>query len=203
MYEKPASTAVALRSDLIQRRWSPRAFSGAPIDKDALVRVFEAARWASSRSNTQPWRFIVAAKGADGDTAEFDRMHECVMGGNQKWSKNASAYIAVLADLQTKGEEQPNHGYLYDVGLAVSQMVLEALANDLVVHQMAGIYKDKVSETYGVPESHAVVCILAVGGMGNKDDLEEPFYTREINPRDRKPLTDLVFGGAFGQAADL
>lgn len=197
MYEKPAITEHPIH-DLIQRRWSPRAFSGAPIDDATLAKLFEAARWASSRFNSQPWRFIVARRE---NSAEFDTLFNCLLPGNQKWAGNASALIAVVASLKGRPDSDPNPAFMYDVGLAVGQLVIEAMANNLFVHQMAGIDRDKIVDVYGVPEAHNVVCCLAVGEMGDIDALEPPFDEREVAARERKPLSEFVFSGSWGNPA--
>lgn len=199
MYEKPAVTAQPIH-DLIQRRWSPRAFSGEPIAKETLTQIFEAARWASSRFNSQPWRFIVAT---NDDSAEFDRMHDCLMDGNKPWAKDASALVAVVASLKGRPESKPNPAMMYDVGLSVSQLVIEAMHNDLYVHQMAGIHRDKIKAAYDVPDAHNIVCVLAIGPMGDKDALPDALNQRETAPRARKPLDEIVFSGAWGSGAGL
>ena len=197
--EKPAVTSAPIH-ELIQNRWSPRAFNGANLSKETLTKLFEAARWASSRFNSQPWRFIVAT---NDNAEEFAKMHGCLMGGNQPWTKDASALVAVIASLKGKPDSDPNPAFMYDVGLAVGQMVIEAMANGVYVHQMAGIERDKIKAEYNVPDGHAIVCCLAIGEMGDADALPEPYDTREKAPRERKPLGEFVFSGDWGNSAGL
>lgn len=199
MKNKPAVTANPL-NELIQKRWSPRAFNGASISQETLTNLFEAARWASSRFNSQPWRFIVAT---NDDVAEFEKLVGCLNEGNQQWASKASAIVAVIALLKSRPESDPSPALMYDVGLAVGQLVIEAMANDLYVHQMAGIQRDKIKETYHVPEAHAIICCLAIGEMGDASDLSETLQQREAAPRERKPLSDIVFSGDWGQSADI
>lgn len=194
MYEKPAITSTPIH-DLIQRRWSPRAFTGEAVDRETMTKLLEAARWASSRFNSQPWRFIIATQD---DPAGFQTLFNCLMVGNQKWAHKAGALIAVVANLISRPGADPNPAMHYDVGLAVGQLVIEAMANDLHVHQMAGIERAKIVETYGVPEGHAVICCLAIGKMGDKEELEDPFDAREVAPRERKTLDEIAFSGSWG-----
>lgn len=199
MQNKPAKTAKPL-NELIQQRWSPRAFNGAPIAKETIVKLFEAARWAASRFNSQPWRFIVAT---NDEVAEFEKLVGCLNEGNQQWASKSSAIVAVVASLKSRPEADPNPALMYDVGLAVGQLVIEAMANGLYVHQMAGIQRDKIKETYHVPEAHAIICCLAIGEMGDAANLSETLQQREAAPRERKPLSDFVFTGDWGQSADI
>ncbi len=197
--EKPANTAVPIH-ELLQQRWSPRAFNGQSLSKEILTKLFEAARWASSRFNSQPWRFIVAT---NDDAEGFEKLHSYLMAGNQPWAKDASALITVVASLKGKPDSDPNPEFMYDVGLAVGQMVIEAMANGVYVHQMAGIERDKIKELYHVPDGHAIICCLAVGEMGDAGALPEPYNAPEIAPRERKPLSEFVFRGDWGNSAGL
>ena len=197
--QKPAITAVSI-NDLIQNRWSPRAFSGAPISKETLTKLFEAARWASSRFNLQPWRFIVAS---NDDAEAFEKLASCLFERNYEWASQSSAIVAVVASLKRKPDSDPNPALMYDVGLAVGQMVIEAMSNGLYVHQMAGIDRDKIKERYSVPDAHEIICCLAIGEMGDVANLSEFQRDREGAPRERKPLSELVFSGEWGQAAEL
>ncbi len=194
--EKPAITSQPIHT-LIQQRWSPRALSGEPIERATLQKLLEAARWAPSRNNLQPWRFIVAAKT---DEAEFKRMFECLLPGNQKWAHNASALITVVASLVGNPSKPPTQAFLYDTGLAVGQLVIEAMANDIYAHQMAGIDREKIMATYSIPENHEVICTIALGTMGDAATLVPPFDEREVAARERKPLDEIAFSGAWGAA---
>lgn len=160
-----------------------------------MIKLLEAARWSASRNNTQPWRFIVAMRD---DEAEFEKMFNCLLPGNQKWAHNAGAFVAVVASLIGKPSKPPTQAFLYDTGLAVGQMVVEAMANDLYAHQMAGIDRAKVAETYHIPENHEVICIIALGTMGDIETLVAPFDERERAPRQRKPLDEIAFSGDWG-----
>ena len=197
--QKSAITAVPVH-ELIQERWSPRAFNGAPISKETLTKLFEAARWASSRFNSQPWRFIVAS---NDDAEAFEKLASCLFDGNYAWASKSSAIVAVIASLKGKPDSDPNPAFMYDVGLAVGQLVLEATANDLVVHQMAGIDRGKIKERFNVPDDHAIICCLAIGEIGEAANLSETLQEREAAPRARKPLSEFVFSGDWNQAADL
>jgi nitroreductase len=194
--EKPAITSQPIHH-LIQRRWSPRALSGEPIERETLTKLLEAARWAASRNNLQPWRFIVAT---NDNKVEFARLFDCLLPGNQKWAHSASALVAVVASLVGNPDRPPTQAFLYDTGLAVGQMVIEAQANGIYAHQMAGIDREKIFATYNIPENHEVVCVIALGTMGDVDTLVEPFNEREVAPRERKPLSEIAFSGRWGEA---
>lgn len=188
----------------IADRWSPRAFSPQPVEREKLLSVLEAARWAASSYNEQPWRFIVAAKD---DPAEFSRVLSCFREGNQGWAKSAPVVMLVLAKKTFSGGSKPgsnaNKHALYDTGAAVAQLSLQATALDLRVHQMAGILPDVSREVFDVPEDFEVVAGIALGYVGELSQLPEDLQAKEQGERKRKPLTEFVFGGAFGQAAAL
>lgn len=186
--------------ELLQQRWSPRAFTGVGIDDATLVKILEAGRWAASAFNDQPWRYIVAKRQ---DEAEFGRMASCLGGFNQKWAPNADVLIAVTAfeKRNDDGTVQPMNWY--NVGLSVSQMVMEATNNGLHCHQMAGIDRPKVVAEYGVPSEYAPICIMAIGHVGSADDLPEPLNEREGAVRERLALGDIAFSGKWDNAVSL
>lgn len=193
MLQKPAKTAVSIHS-LLQERWSPRAFSGEPIADETLLRLLEAARWAPSSSNVQPWRFLVAKRE---DEVAFATMLDCLMRGNQPWAAAAGVLVLVTAVVRdaAEGALQPVH--YYNAGLAVAQMVVEAGANGLVAHQMGGIHKDKIREVYGLPPEVDPIVVVAMGTMGDPEALAEPLREREYGERVRKPLGEVVFNGRW------
>ena len=184
--------------DLITKRWSPRAFADRPVEQEKLLSVLEAARWASSSNNRQPWRFVVTQRGE----ASFDTLLGCLREGNVGWAQHAPVLILSLAEKEfpAKGDKpaRENRHALHDVGAAVNTLILQATALDLYVHQMAGFYPEKTVEAFGIPEEFEPVAVLALGYLGNPDDLSEPLRERELVKRSRKPLGELVFGGSFG-----
>ncbi len=198
--KKPADANHPIH-DLIRERWSPRAFADKPVAKETLLSVLEAARWAASSNNGQPWAFIVATKE---DAAEHQRLVDCLMPGNQGWAINAPVLMLSFARKNWEGEDRANRTAQHNVGLAAGTLTLQAEAEGLVVHQMAGIDVDKIRETYDVPEVYDPMAAIALGYQGEVEDLDsETFREREVAPRVRKPLPEFVFGGKFGTSSAL
>ena len=198
--KKPADANHPIH-DLIRERWSPRAFAAKPVAKETLLSVLEAARWAASSNNGQPWAFIVATKE---DAAEHQRLVDCLMPGNQGWAINAPVLMLSFARTEWETEARPNRTAQHDVGLAAGTLTLQAEAEGLVVHQMAGIDVSKIREVYDVPEVYDPMAAIALGYQGEVDDLaSETFREREVAPRVRKPLPEFVFRGKFGSASPL
>ncbi len=198
--KKPADADHPIH-DLIRNRWSPRAFAGKPVAKETLLRVLEAARWAASSNNGQPWAFILATRE---DAAEHQRIVDCLMPGNQGWARNAPVLMLTFARTKWEGEDRLNRTAQHDLGLAAATLTLQAEAEGLVVHQMAGIEIGKIRETYDVPAVYEPVSAIAIGFQGEVDDLDsETFREREVTPRVRKTLPEFVFSGKFGASSAL
>jgi len=197
--EKPAETQYPIH-DLLRRRWSPRAFSDRRVDPAIMRSLLEAARWAPSSYNEQPWSFIVATKD---DTAEFSRLLSCLVEGNIQWAQHAPVLMVSVARLSFEDDGKPNRHAFHDVGLAVANLIVQATALGLVVHQMAGIFPDKIRELYGIPEGYEAVAGIALGYPGDPQSLPEGLRKRELAPRERKPLTEFVFSGSWGQTSPL
>jgi nitroreductase len=197
--EKPAETSCPLH-DPIQRRWSPRAFADRPVEKDSLKCLFEAARWASSCFNEQPWQFIVATKDAQKD---YECMLSCLVEGNQAWAKLAPVLMLTVAKSTFEHNGKGNPHAWHDVGLAVGNLVIQATVLGLSLHQMAGILPDRIREVYGVPQGFEPVTALALGYAGDPTLLPDELRQREQAPRTRKPLTEVVFSGKWGQASSI
>jgi nitroreductase len=195
--DKSAKTSIPVH-DLIQNRWSPRSLTGDPVDTETLTRIFEAARWAPSSRNQQPWRFILVTRD-DGD--DYQRTFECLGQGNQEWAK--SAYALVVVTTQTPDPDKPVPISFYDAGLAVSQLTLEALNNELYLHQMGGIDRDRIREVCEVPDDQVPIVVLAVGRLGRIEDLSESARQKDLNPRERRPLDETVFRGQYGRSARM
>jgi len=186
--------------DLMVRRWSPYAFSDKPVSPEDLRSVFEAARWAASSYNEQPWRYIVATQA---EPAEFARLLACLVEGNQDWAKDVPVLAIGCTHLKFSRNGKPNGVALHDLGLASAQLTLEATARGLVVHQMAGILPDKVRLQYRVPEDFQPLTGIAIGYPADPDNLPEKFQARDTAPRGRNPLSAFVFGGAWGTPAGV
>jgi nitroreductase len=194
--EKPAPAQYPIH-DLLSRRWSPRAFDPRPIEPEKLASLFEAARWAPSCNNAQPWRFIVARQ----DEEElYERLFSCLMAGNQKWAYRAPVLMLSVAKLTFEDGSANRHAY-HDVGLASENLVLQATALGLVAHLMAGYHVEKARTEFAIPSDCDPVAAIAVGYPGDPALLDERLRQREMNPRERKPLTEFVFAGQWGHAA--
>jgi nitroreductase len=172
------------------KRWSPRAFSPtAELNQDLLGPAFEAARWSASSGNSQPWSFVVGFRGDDVFTMLTDSMNP----GNSVWAVNASAVVASIARTHNDEGKASSHA-LYDLGQAVAHFSVQATADGLVVHQMAGFDATALHRSLGLDDHQAVVTLFVVGTLGDPEELSEVLREREAKPRVRKPLSDFVSG---------
>lgn len=181
--------------DLFLKRYSPRAMSGESVSKEDLMTLFEAARWAPSASNVQPWRFIYTMK----DTPNFDKFLSFLVPFNQDWCKRASALILVISEkmrIEHKGGKKENISHSFDTGSAWENFALQATQMNFVAHGMAGFDYAKAKMELSVPEDYSVEMMIALGKHGKAEDLPEPLREREV-PSDRKPLKEIVFEGKF------
>jgi nitroreductase len=181
--------------DLIANRWSPYSFANRSVSDQDLRSLFEAARWAASSYNEQPWTYIVAKKE---DADEFARLLSCLVEGNQAWAKAASVLVLGISRLHSARNDKPNRAAFHDLGLAAANLVLEATARGLSVHQMIGILPDKARELYSVPEGYEPLTAMAIGYAGDPAALPEALQPRDSARRPRKPLKEFVFGGKWG-----
>jgi nitroreductase len=186
--------------EFLVKRWSPYAFSDRSVAVDDLRSLFEAARWAPSSSNEQPWRYIVATKE---NPAEFERLLSCLVDGNQPWAKRAPVLALGCAALNFAKNNQPNRAALHDLGLASASLSLEATSRGLFVHQMAGILPDKARELYQIPSDVEPLTGLAIGYVGDPAALPEGYGKRDLLPRQRKPVSEFVFAGQWGLSASV
>ena len=193
--EKPADTAHPIH-DLLRRRWSPRAFGARGVTAAQLASLFEAARWAPSSFNGQPWHYIVATRD---DRAAFARLLDCLRPQNVRWAQHAPVLILAVAQLSMSAERGLNRHALHDVGLANENLALQAVALGLVAHQMAGFSPDKARAIYGIPEGYEAITAIAVGYPGDPEDLPPEIKARELQPRERRPLSAFVFSDAWGR----
>ncbi len=178
--------------DCLSQRYSPYAYEPKPIEPDKLRALLEAARWSASSFNEQPWRFVLATR--DDETA-WQAALGCLVEANQQWAQHAGALILTLAKTNFTYNDAPNRVAIHDVGLAAGNLSAQATALGLHVHQMAGIDGDAVRSTYDVPEGFEPVTAIAIGYAADA----EP----DDKPRTRKPLSEWVFGGTFGQTHPL
>lgn len=189
--EKIAETQYAVHP-LIAGRWSPRAFDGKAISDDSFFALFEAASWAPSAMNEQPWRYIAARKE---NAAGFEKLLGCLLPGNAAWAKNAAALILVYCKTTYSKNGEPNVTALFDTGAANQNLLLQAYSAGIYSHVMGGFDRNKTRDVFGIPEGYEPVCMIALGYPGNAEQLEEPFRTRETAPRSRKPLTEFLQHG--------
>ena len=186
--------------ELIARRWSPYAFADRPVSGDDLRSLFEAARWAASSFNEQPWAYVVATKT---HPDAFERLLSCLVEGNQGWAAAAPVLALGCTSLQFTRNGKPNAAAVHDLGLASANLSLEATARGLVVHQMIGILPDKARELYRIPEGVQPLTGLAIGYAADPSALPEKYRERDLAPRSRKPLSEFVFGGEWGAASSI
>ena len=184
---KIASSAVPVYP-LLAERWSPRGFDRAhELGGEALTALLEAARWAPSAQNSQPWRFLVTRRGEEA----HGRLFAGLAPGNRAWAGTASALILVAA--RTVGDDGSPHPWaLYDTGQAVAALVTQAQADGLAVHQMGGFDTAAVRAAFGLGGTLTPVVVLAIGRRDATADLPEPFAAREAAPRIRRPVSDLL-----------
>jgi nitroreductase len=192
--DKPANTQYPIH-DLLRQRWSPRAFDDRPIEPEKLRSLFEAARWAPSSNNGQPWRFIVANK--DYET-EWNRLLACLVEGNQKWAYRAPVLILSVASLNFEDDAKPNRHAFHDTGMAVENLVLQATALGLAAHQMAGFDVEKARVDLKIPLGYEPVAMIAVGYPGDLASLPDRLREREQQPRSRLPISEWTFSGQWG-----
>lgn len=197
--DKKANTDYAIHEHLATR-WSPYGFSDKPVDAQEVRALFEAARWAPSSYNEQPWRYIVATQD---DKAGFDKLLSVLVEPNQAWAKKAPVLTLGIIAKNFKLNGKPNRAALHDLGLAAGNLSLEATARGLFVHQMIGLDPDKAREVYGVPEDYEVYTALAIGHRADPSDVPDELAKRDAGQRERKPLSEFVFEDKFGQTAKL
>jgi nitroreductase len=195
MMGKPADTQYPIH-DLLRQRWSPRAFDDRPIEPEKLLSLCEAARWAPSSNNEQPWRFIVANK--DYET-EWNRLLACLVEGNRKWAYRAPVLILSVASLNFEDDSTPNRHAFHDTGMAVENLVLQATALGLSAHQMAGFDVEKARADLKIPPGYEPVAMIAVGYPGDLASLPDRLRERELQPRSRRPISEWTFSGQWGE----
>ena len=185
--------------DLIASRWSPYVFSSRPVAARDLRSLFEAARWAPSCYNEQPWRYIV---GERSNPDAFERVLSCLVEGNQEWARHAPVLALGVAALTFARNGKPNDAALHDLGLASANLLVEATARGLSVHQMRGILPDRAREVFAIPEGYEAFSGIAIGYAGEPSTQPE-LADRDRERRPRRPMAEFVFAGTWGAAAGL
>lgn len=177
---------------LIFSRWSPRAMTGEAMSDKELFPLFEAAHWAPSSYNSQPWRILYAKR----DTPEWDLFYNLLIDFNKEWCKNAAALVVMVSRDTFEKNDKPSVTHSYDTGAAWMAMALEGASRDLVVHGMSGFDYKKAKESLRVPDGHTVEAMAAIGKRAPAESLPEEMQEREF-PSDRKPLNEVIFEGGF------
>lgn len=197
--EKPAPTDNPIH-ELLRRRWSPRAFAARMVEPEKLRSLWEAARWAPSCFNEQPWSLIIATRE---DKTDYDRLLSCLTESNRTWAHHAPVLMLSVAKLYFEEDGKPNRHAFHDVGLAVENLAIQAVALNLFVHQMAGFSIERAREQFGIPERYEPVAMIAVGYPGDPSILPDRLREREFRPRSRKAITEFVFSGVWGKTSPL
>lgn len=195
--KRAAETSVPIHQ-ILNERWSPRAFDSRPVEREKLRSLFEAARWAASSFNAQPWYFIIAAKD---DAESYRRVLESFVEFNQGWAKNAPVIGLSVARLNFEHNGQLNRHAFHDVGQAAANLAVQAAAHGLQLHQMAGILPEKARELFSIPQGYEAVAGFALGYPGDPESLPQQLKERELAQRTRKPLASFVFSGKWGDTA--
>ncbi len=191
--EKPAPVAYPIET-LLQRRWSPRAFAPQPVERELLLRLFEAARWAPSSYNEQPWRYVVATQ----ENPERLKEAQSVLSPGNAWATKAPVLICSVAQLTLARNQKPNRHALHDVGAASENFLLQAVALGLFAHQMAGFDVEKARAVFQIPEGYEPAAMIALGYPAPLESLTEDQRAYEEKPRVRRSLQEFVFDGRFG-----
>ena len=197
--EKQANADYPIH-ELIAKRWSPCGFADRPVSRDDLLSLFEAARWAPSSYNEQPWHYLISTKNQPDN---FGGMLSCLVEPNRDWAQHAPVLVLTVAGLNFMRNGKPNAAAWHDIGLASATLSLEATARGLSVHQMIGVLPDKAQELYAVPEGFQVVTALAIGYAADPETLPAALQQRDTAVRQRKGLSEFVFSDRWGTTADF
>ncbi len=177
-------------------RFSPLAFSDRPVEPQKITALFEAARWAPSSFNEQPWRFIYALQE---NRPQFDSLLDCLVEGNRIWARNAPMLVLSVARMTFSSNDKSNKYAFHDVGLATGNLLNQATFMGLVAHPMGGFSVSKAKENLLIPEGFEPVAMIAIGYHGNVYDLPQVLRSRELSPRTRKPLQEISYAGTMKQ----
>lgn len=199
MLKKPTNNQYPIH-ELLHERWSTVCFDDRAIEPEKICSLLEAARWSPSCFNEQPWSFIIATKE---NPEEYDRLLSCIVEANQKWAKNAPLLMISVAKHHFDRNGNPNRHAFHDVGLAAANMTVQAESLGLFVHQMGGFDVEKATQVYSIPEGYEPVAAIAIGYLGNLENLPEDLQQRELGDRIRKPLESFIFTGKWGDVSPL
>jgi nitroreductase len=177
---------------LILNRWSPRSMTGEELDDDDIMSLFEAARWAPSSFNNQPWRFIYAKR----NTEHWHRLFNLLVDANKTWAKNAALLTVVISRKNFEFNEKPARTHQFDAGSAWENLALEASSRGIVAHGMQGFDYEKAKAELGIPADFEVMAMIAIGKRGPKENLPTELQDKE-KPNDRKALKDIIMEGTY------
>ncbi len=196
---KQAATDQPVLQGLAER-WSSYGFEDRPVSEADLRSLFEAARWAASSYNEQPWNYLVATQE---NPPEFGRLLSCLVEANQAWAKAAPVLVLGVVSLRFAESKRDNRAAVHDLGLGAGNLVVEATARGLSVHQMIGILPDKAREVYQIPEHFEAWTAMAIGYPADPAKLPDALKQRDLTPRQRKRLSKFVFTGQLAQPSPL
>jgi nitroreductase len=177
---------------LLQNRWSPRSMSGEGLSDGEIASLFEAARWAPSSYNEQPWRFLYAKRG----TPEWNLFFDLMIEFNQSWAKNAALLVVAISRKTFERNGKPAHTHSYDTGAAWMSLALEGSARGYVTHGMEGFDYEKARTSLEIPEDYQIEAMIAIGKHAPKELLSEELRKRE-SPSPRRPLKEIAIQGKF------
>jgi nitroreductase len=194
--QKPESGSVRKPNypinPLILNRWSPRSMTAEGLNDDDIMSLFEAARWAPSSYNNQPWRFIYAKR----NTEHWDRLFNLLMEGNKIWAKNAALLVVVISRKNFEFNEKPAITHQFDAGSAWENLALEASYRGIVAHGMQGFDYEKAGVDLGIPPNFEVMAMIAIGKKGPREILPPELQEKE-KLTDRKPLKEIIMEGFY------
>jgi nitroreductase len=175
--------------DLIRQRWSPRVYADKEVPAAELKKLFEAARWAASSSNEQPWRFLVGRRGDE----TYKKIFNSLVEFNQSWAKSAPVLVLSVAKKTFTQKGTPNAYGMHDTGAATANLALQATALGLHTHSMAGYDKEQARASFAIPSDYEMGAVTAIGYFGDPAGLPDHLQKMEVSPRQRKPLEEFVF----------
>ena len=173
---------------LLRNRWSPRSFSSEAIGEEQVMELLSAAQWAPSANNEQPWLYGFALK----NTSEFETLWQCLLPGNQPWAGNAAVLMLSMARTTFSSSGKRNPWAMHDVGMANAQLILQATHRNIYGHLMAGFDSEKLREYLNIPAEVEPVCLIALGYLGEAEQLSQPYQEREKAPRKRLALNEII-----------
>lgn len=185
--------------EILRKRWSPRAFSETPVEKEKLLSLFEAARWSPSAMNEQPWCFILGEK----TDPTYQKIFDCLLESNQIWAKYAPVLLMSLGKINLSRSGKPNEYYRYDTGQSLAHLSIQAIEMGLYVHQMAGFDPDSARSLFKIPDNYIPLTVIAIGYPGDPSILPEQLYKRELSKRERREITEFIFSNKFGQISPI